>query len=117
MAIVSEWWMRLRKPSYRCLLRTIDDHCRGSCRSSNGLTLGRSVNCVLFTGTFSNEHDLQRKNNWRTDPSIAGGGCFVDLASHGFDLMQYFFGNITEAHGFSRNIQGSYVAEDVVTAT
>lgn len=53
----------------------------------------------------------------RTDPSIAGGGYFVDLASHGFDLMQYFFGDITQVHGLSRNVQGLYPAEDVVTAT
>ena len=31
--------------------------------------------------------------------------------------MQYFFSNFTEVHGFSRNVQGSYAAEDVVTAT
>ena len=29
---------------------------------------------------------------WRVDPAIAGGGLFLDLASHGFDLLDFLLG-------------------------
>jgi 1,5-anhydro-D-fructose reductase (1,5-anhydro-D-mannitol-forming) len=54
--------------------------------------------------------------NWRTDPAIAGGGYFADLASHGFDLFQYLAGDIVEVAGFTARQAGQYVAEDAVTA-
>ena len=54
--------------------------------------------------------------NWRTDPSIAGGGYFADLASHGFDLFQYLAGDIVEVAGFTARQAGHYAAEDAVTA-
>ncbi|MBY8950884.1 Gfo/Idh/MocA family oxidoreductase [Pseudomonas carnis] len=54
--------------------------------------------------------------NWRTDPAIAGGGYFADLASHGFDLFQYLAGDIVEVSGFSARQAGRYAAEDAVTA-
>ena len=34
-------------------------------------------------------------NNWRVDPSIAGGGYFYDLAPHQIDLVFYFLGNMS----------------------
>src|SRR3990167_3567643 len=55
-------------------------------------------------------------SNWRTDPAIAGGGYFADLASHGFDLFQYLAGDIVEVSGFSARQAGRYAAEDAVTA-
>ncbi|MBN1379804.1 MAG: Gfo/Idh/MocA family oxidoreductase [Gammaproteobacteria bacterium] len=60
--------------------------------------------------------DKQKTTNWRTDPAIAGGGYFVDLASHGFDLFQYLLGDIAEVAGFSENQQKLYKAEDAVIA-
>lgn len=54
--------------------------------------------------------------NWRTDPAIAGGGYFADLASHGFDLFQYLAGDIVEVTGFTARQAGRYAAEDAVTA-
>jgi 1,5-anhydro-D-fructose reductase (1,5-anhydro-D-mannitol-forming) len=54
--------------------------------------------------------------NWRTDPAIAGGGYFADLASHGFDLFQYLAGDIVEVSGFTARQAGRYAAEDAVTA-
>jgi predicted dehydrogenase len=45
--------------------------------------------------------DLSGTDNWRTDPSIAGGGYFADLASHGFTARQ----------------AGLYAAEDAVSAS
>lgn len=63
-----------------------------------------------------NPSDLAGQPNWRTDPSQAGGGYFVDLASHGLDLLMYLLGDITQVQGQALNQQGLYAAEDAVTA-
>ena len=61
--------------------------------------------------------DLDGSANWRTDPSVAGGGYFADLASHGFDLFQYLLGDIVEVAGFTARQAGLYAAEDAVSAS
>ena len=54
---------------------------------------------------------------WRVDPAIAGGGRFVDLASHMLDFLDFALGPIVEARGLAANQAGHYRAEDVVTGT
>ncbi|KJZ40155.1 Gfo/Idh/MocA family protein [Pseudomonas fluorescens] len=61
--------------------------------------------------------DLAGTDNWRTDPRVAGGGYFADLASHGFDLFQYLLGDITDVAGFTARQTGLYAAEDAVSAS
>ncbi len=56
------------------------------------------------------------ETNWRINPEIAGCGYFCDLASHMFDLLQYYFGNIISAKGFTANQGKQYNAEDIVTS-
>jgi len=63
-----------------------------------------------------NPLDLAGQPNWRTDPLQAGGGYFVDLASHGLDLLMYLLGDIRQVQGQALNQQGLYAAEDAVTA-
>ncbi len=53
---------------------------------------------------------------WRVDPAIAGGGLFLDLASHGFDLLDFLLGPIAAVAGLAANTGGSYAAEDLTTA-
>ncbi|GEO05656.1 oxidoreductase [Adhaeribacter aerolatus] len=53
---------------------------------------------------------------WRVQPEISGGGLFFDLASHQLDLMDFFFGPITQVQGLKANQAGLYPAEDIVTA-
>ena len=53
---------------------------------------------------------------WRFDTEIAGGGLFLDLASHCFDLIDFLAGPITAAAGFALNTGGRYAAEDVTVA-
>lgn len=60
--------------------------------------------------------DLSGTDNWRTDPTVAGGGYFADLASHGLDLFQYLLGDIVEVAGLSARQAGLYAAEDAVSA-
>lgn len=57
------------------------------------------------------------ENNWRVDPQVAGGGYFFDLASHQLDLLDFFFGPIVQANGFSANQGKAYHAEDIVVGT
>lgn len=63
-----------------------------------------------------NPLDLSGAANWRTDPAQAGGGYFVDLASHGLDLLMYLLGDMQQVQGQALNQQGLYQAEDAVTA-
>jgi 1,5-anhydro-D-fructose reductase (1,5-anhydro-D-mannitol-forming) len=53
---------------------------------------------------------------WRVDPAVAGGGLFLDLASHGFDLLDFLLSPITAVDGIAVNTGGTYAAEDVTTA-
>jgi predicted dehydrogenase len=51
---------------------------------------------------------------WRVKPEVAGGGHFVDLASHTLDFMDYVLGPIGSARGFAANQGHFYAAEDIV---
>jgi 1,5-anhydro-D-fructose reductase (1,5-anhydro-D-mannitol-forming) len=53
---------------------------------------------------------------WRFNTAIAGGGLFLDLASHYFDIIDFVAGPITAAAGFAVNTGGTYAAEDVTAA-
>lgn len=61
-----------------------------------------------------NAFDLEKRENWRTDVKVAPGGYFDDLASHGLDLFHFFFGEVIEAQGTSKNHKGLYSAPDMV---
>jgi predicted dehydrogenase len=54
---------------------------------------------------------------WRVIPEMAGGGHFVDLASHMLDFLDYLLGPIRSVHGFASNQAQRYPAEDMVTGT
>ncbi|NRA48657.1 MAG: Gfo/Idh/MocA family oxidoreductase [Phaeodactylibacter sp.] len=60
--------------------------------------------------------DLTNEYNWRTDPKVAPGGYFDDLASHGLDLFAYLLGDLKEVHGIRLNQQGLYGAFDAISA-
>lgn len=54
---------------------------------------------------------------WRVIPEMAGGGLYVDLASHTLDFLDYVLGPIRVAHGFAANQAGLYPAEDIVSGS
>lgn len=54
---------------------------------------------------------------WRVQPPIAGGGIFVDLASHQLDFLDYVLGPIASAQGYAANQAGLYPAEDIVSGS
>ncbi len=60
------------------------------------------------------ELDLAATENWRTNPNIAGGGYFHDLASHSIDLLQFLLGDAIRATGYALNQAGLYPATDNV---
>jgi 1,5-anhydro-D-fructose reductase (1,5-anhydro-D-mannitol-forming) len=55
----------------------------------------------------------ERALAWRFDPAIAGGGLFLDLASHCFDLLDFLVGPVSAIEGFAVNTGRAYTAEDV----
>lgn len=57
-----------------------------------------------------------KRNDWRTNPEVSGGGYFHDLASHQLDLLEFLLGEITEVNGEAENRMGWYEANDVVQA-
>jgi predicted dehydrogenase len=69
----------------------------------------------LLTRTPNNK-DLSGAYNWRTDPKIATGGYFDDLASHGLDLFTFLLGDISQVSGLSNNQQQLYAAKDAISA-
>lgn len=64
----------------------------------------------------ASEKDLSGAYNWRTDATVAPGGYFDDLASHGLDLFIFLLGEINVVSGFSLNQQGLYSSKDAITA-
>ncbi|RPI84743.1 MAG: gfo/Idh/MocA family oxidoreductase [Chloroflexi bacterium] len=52
---------------------------------------------------------------WRLRPEMAGGGLFVDLASHILDFLDYIFGPVKRVNGIAGNHAGAYPAEDIVS--
>lgn len=72
----------------------------------------RLVNIKLYKFFSKQDNDA----SWRVDPNISGGGHFVDLASHQLDLLDYYFGAISQVKAFAKNQAGDYQAEDIVSA-
>lgn len=66
---------------------------------------------MTIENKIAGTHDLS--NNWRVDPKVAGGGYFYDMASHQLDALDFIFGPIAEAKGFSENQSNTYIADDI----
>lgn len=64
----------------------------------------------------ASELDKSGDYNWRTDKTIAPGGYFDDLASHGLDLFGYLFGEYQSVKGLAVNQQNLYGAFDAISA-
>ncbi|MFH2115574.1 MAG: Gfo/Idh/MocA family oxidoreductase [Spirochaetota bacterium] len=54
---------------------------------------------------------------WRLDPSISGGGKFLDMAVHILDILDFLIGRIVEVKGVAANLGGLYQVEDTVSAS
>lgn len=58
----------------------------------------------------------EKAQDWRFNPAVAGAGLFLDLASHGIDLLDFLAGPVKSASGYALNTGRSYEAEDVTAA-
>jgi predicted dehydrogenase len=59
-------------------------------------TIGRVTAARLnFSG-----RSVDRPGAWRQDPAQAGGGCYMDNASHGIDLVRFLLGDIVAVGAF-----------------
>jgi len=54
---------------------------------------------------------------WRQDPTLGGGGSFIDMGNHCFDLLEMFLGKTTEVHAFIGNLVHNYKSEDTAVVT
>jgi predicted dehydrogenase len=53
--------------------------------------------------------------SWKVDPSLNGGGLFVDMQTHVLDWLHYVFGPVREIGGVATNAAKTYPAEDTVS--
>jgi len=74
----------------------------------------RSVHITLYQQPHEGDEDHELP--WRVRPEIAGGGYFVDLATHTLDFLDYLLGPVAQAEGRAVNRAGLYPAEDTVSA-
>ena len=75
-----------------------------------------SVDIKLISAARKEDYD---KNDlpWRLNREVAGGGYFYDMACHQLDVLDYFFGQISEVYGIFSNRKGLYEAEDTVASS
>jgi predicted dehydrogenase len=76
----------------------------------------RLVTVTLHQRPAPDDADPARRP-WRVTPEIAGGGKFLDLASHTLDFLDFLLGPIVQVRGMAGNQAGLYLTEDIVTAT
>ncbi len=65
----------------------------------------------------SKARGVDQKYSWRVDPGQAPGGYFDDLACHGLDLFDLYFGPIKQAQGFSVSQEQLYDVPDAVSGS
>lgn len=78
--------------------------------------IGQVRHISLHLSKRPSQTDMTRANNWRTDKSVAPGGYFDDLASHGLDLFAHLLGEFDQVKGIADNQQGLYSSFDAITA-
>jgi predicted dehydrogenase len=52
---------------------------------------------------------------WRQDPKRGGGGALIDMASHLYDLLEYFGGPVRRITAMTGNLVQGYRSEDAST--
>jgi predicted dehydrogenase len=52
--------------------------------------------------------------SWRVQAETSGGGHFIDIGSHAIDLLDFFFGPLSEVAGVAANLAKNCLVEDTV---
>ena len=72
---------------------------------------GRFGKIVHGRMPFLKHYEL-KPDEWRAQPELGGGGCFMDLGPHSVDLLRYLIGEINAVSAFySRTTQGTAVED------
>ena len=77
-------------------------------------TIGKVLYAYMRLEREITESDHHPGQIWRLNPSISGGGYFVDLGSHQINMLQFLFGPVASHKSFVRNKAGIYEVEDFV---
>ena len=56
------------------------------------------------------------ENAWRQDPALGGGGSLIDMGGHCIDLLEMYFGQITNVSCMVNNSVHDYASEDSAVA-
>jgi predicted dehydrogenase len=99
-------YYRRSLPRFEKIKSWLDEKCIGEIRHVNWSFM-RPPSAIDISGEY----------NWRTAISVAPGGYFDDLASHGLDLFVHLFGEISKASGVNLNQQNLYSTKDAIAAT
>ena len=97
---------------YLPYFRTVRDILR---RGVIGKVLSIQIRFAVPANELDNDGNKDDRP-WRLQPQEDGRGYFYNLAPHQFDLLQYLFGIIVKAHGYTANRTGHYKVEDTVNA-
>jgi predicted dehydrogenase len=57
------------------------------------------------------------KGAWRQDPRLGGGGSFIDMGNHCFDVLEMLLGRTVEVHAFMGCLVQKYKSEDTAVVT
>ncbi len=52
---------------------------------------------------------------WRQNPKLGGGGALIDMATHLYDLLEYFAGPVRRVTALTGNLVQDYKSEDAAT--
>ena len=104
-------YYRRRLPNFEKLKSLLDEGAIGAIRMVN-IEMYKTLDPDIITNIISS-----MPVNWRTDPEVAGGGYFYDLAAHQLDFLDYALGPIASVSGHAANQAGKYKAADVVSAS
>lgn len=80
-----------------------------------GDVLGVSIQHFKTTNVQPNTPESEL--HWHHLPEISGSGALMDVGSHQIDLLNYYFGNMTDIKGTATNQRGLYRSADSMSAT
>ncbi len=66
----------------------------GLLKSKDLIDSGIIGDLMFIRGHYGNGSRLGFEKEWRTNPTISGGGCVLDLGVHLIELSQYFLGDL-----------------------